>query len=135
MGRGHYRPTICDADHPLWVGATDHTAEPSESSALTWALLWAFSCPAEHRPTVRFWYDCDRAGKAAGGLQPVQPHQTQLTFLRSLAQTYCAARGIMSLPALRVPAHTGHPINELADALAKAAARRQLLQMLNPPRA
>ena len=89
--------------------------------AVHWATLWVL-CYARSPQAAVIHYDSTSAGKPAEGLYTVGPN------IEIVAR---AARGIVHkleanailLAFLHVHSHDGNPLNEPADALAKAAAK------------
>ncbi|CAE7779518.1 unnamed protein product [Symbiodinium sp. CCMP2592] len=113
----------------LW----NHPGPPAlrnEQYALASAMLWVFqSLPFLAFKAVTFCFDCLAAGLAASGAWT--PDGALMQRIRDL-QVWLEQVAGATIAFEHVKAHSGHPMNEMANQAAKAAARGQL-QAYEPP--
>ena len=114
---------VVDPDDPSWIGASHHSAHNAELAAIFFAAWWALALPSEVR--CRFKFDNLSAGYIAQG-RWISPRNDVLSrAVRSIHQFLRTTRtpldGKEALEYLHVKAHSGQPLNELVDALAKMA--------------
>ena len=103
----------------------------NERNALACALLWALQSlsylPAEE---IVFHYDCNAVGKAASG--EWAPDGALMQKLRDV-QNWLEQAANARVSYEHVKAHAGHPLNELADTIAKKAANGYMRRFAPPP--
>ena len=95
----------------------------AEQVAIIWALLWILQvCDCmETLDEVAIWFDNIAAGQGASGDMGLPQGSGLSKTARGLAQLVSQVTG-GKLRFGHVPARTGHPWNELSDAMAKHAA-------------
>ncbi|CAE7241174.1 unnamed protein product [Symbiodinium sp. CCMP2592] len=102
----------------------------NEQFAIAAAMLWVFqSLPWLAFETITFCFDCMAAGFAASG--EWAPDCEMMQRIRNLHLWLAQVTGA-KLAFEHVKAHNNHPMNELADCIAKAAAAGNL-KGLQPP--
>eukprot|EP00438_Fugacium_kawagutii_P023368 Skav227382 [mRNA] locus=scaffold3148:24141:26923:+ [translate_table: standard] len=107
------------------LGVSSHPTAPyAESAAMTIALLWSAQVLNVYGTMasnihVMFHFDCLLAGRCAAGHWRSQSVQTLPTVNRSLTH-WLQAKFHCAIDWCHVPAHSGHPYNEAADAIAWA---------------
>ena len=113
--------SVClDQQHPDWLGATEVDSYQAEVMALTYATLWMCQEPlVQAGVPCEFVADSTSALHGADGkFQIHHPYLSQV--LRPLQKM---AEGLTEVEHRWQKAHVGDPHNELADHLAKHAAR------------
>ncbi|CAE7582633.1 unnamed protein product [Symbiodinium sp. CCMP2592] len=104
-------------DWPAWEDLCRASAVPSPVMAPDFYRRLLDAPPALRNEEV--WFDCFAAGKTASGEWTAStPFARQIRDLQLWAETMLAG----ALQYRHVKAHQGHPLNELADHLAKLAA-------------
>ena len=102
----------------------DGHAPYAEAAAIFAATLWTVQMceafPTSSTWLIQFHFDCMFAGMAAKAWWSVRAHAQLQQFTRSLVH-WLEARYAIHIGWYHVPAHTGHPWNEAADAAAWAA--------------
>ena len=102
----------------------DGHAPYAEAAAIFAATLWTVQMceafPTSSTWLIQFHFDCMFAGMAAKAWWSVRAHAQLPQFTRSLVH-WLEARYAIHIGWYHVPAHTGHPWNEAADAAAWAA--------------
>ena len=104
-----------------YVGASQKGPDIAEAMAVHWAVIWIL-CFANAPQTADVHYDSTSAGKPAEGLYSAGPNiEVVARATRGIVHTLEAK----SMPVVftHVHSHEGNPLNELADAIAKAAAK------------
>ena len=109
--------------------ATETTSLYGEHGAMIWALLWAIHVSDTHwahfgtaEVHFSFNFDATVSGYTAAGYWRTAHAPSWRVILRSLTQILQTRHGQHCLAWNHIKAHTGHPWNEMADALAKFAA-------------
>ena len=115
---------VLDRKHPAFAGTTRHGASQSEVEALHWASWWLARCVIAHGWTGRvlFKWDSQTAGSKAQGLAdnvPSVTHGPTAARLRSFQHLLTQWLGWDGVQHEHTKAHSGEPLNELADVLSK----------------
>eukprot|EP00439_Symbiodinium_sp_Y106_P031357 s772_g3.t1 len=106
-----------------FIGAPFRSALNGERTALFWALAWSLQLPEGTRCHV--WSDCLVAKGQTDGTYCASENTTLGQACRAIALTAESAGRLDWESIQHVRAHVGHPFNELADTVAKAAFVRQ----------
>ena len=126
---GHSAFSTVPPQTPYHLGESDDSVTTAEQLALAWALVWALDCGVRFRAPFVFAYDSIVAGAGAFGLAR-QPSTDAAGRLTPLSATVTALRHCLGTQADITPRHVrGHAGilgNEVADVLAKKAARTQV---------
>ena len=119
---GFQSGSVCiDTQHPDWLGATEVDSYQAEVMALTYATLWLCQEPlAQAGVPCEFVADSTSALHGADGTYQIH-HPCLGQVLRPLQKM---AEGLVCVEHRWQKAHIGDPHNELADHLAKCAARQ-----------
>ena len=130
-----YADLVCtDASDASYIGATKNDSTNAETTALSWAALFALA----HRETLKhchhivFCYDALNLGHAAAGLFAYTQDCPAASTTRSLHQAVETHWGTDKVHHWHCKAHVGHPVNELVDVLAYEVARLWLVPRKPP---
>ena len=105
-----------DPTEGKFVGATRHSAQEAEVSAVTWAHIWLLQSGCVQ--PVTFHFDSLVAGFGASGKWRVDESNHQLRKLRQLVHLTGKIRRSFHTGYFHVKAHSNHPCNDLVDSLA-----------------
>ena len=124
---GHaFGVTTCEQS-PFHLGEVDNEAMTGEQLALAWALSWAIEASCAFPLAVFvFHFDSLTAGHGGFGVfkLPADGRTSRPSGLsRSVAVLRQCAQAVCNIVGRHVPSHAGHAGNELADVLAKYAAK------------
>ena len=117
-------PVVTDPEDPRYVRAERQDAYNAEVSALAWTVFWLLGNWDQcGRPWVRIRYDALVAGNFTSGYWQPQ-NEGIAVFCREAARLMEHCLGAYTVEWGHVPAHSGHPWNELADVVADGFMRR-----------
>lgn len=123
-----YGPVIVEPWCPCFLGATAHTNNTAEISAMVEALLWveelADSHAGEELMRVVMYYDSEYAASTVRGMWQGRCNMELANNAKLVVQR---VRGKVQLVWKHVYGHTGNEGNELADRLADRGAQGKLL--------
>ena len=119
-----------DPSETSWMGAEFPSSVEAERCGVCTGLLWALQNPHDPGIPICLHFDCTSAGYAADGSWRTSPNSLSSLLTRALGQCVQEVLG-ENIHFSHVPAHAGIPGNEIADTIAKAAARRQLPSFVN----
>ena len=118
-----YGPVLVQSFDPLWIGATVHTNNTAELSAIGEACRWLLNTMEAPRPqnlrAAHLFYDSTYAfGVATRLIHPTENH----SLADTVADLVNRVRRLISLEFHHVKGHSGAPGNEVADRLAARGA-------------